>query len=273
MKPKEAFFSKLTPRSQMVFKLLASFNKAVIYRTDNGPDTVDLRSSVALLPRYGDGSLQPWNIVIEQGGGELEAYSLLAFKGKLGEEAFLLKDWRSSLAQDAFYMYHIPSESFYSYASEDAEPHLVLPWSDEYRLAELLLGRCGGVFKARLDAYEAAIAAQLPVKRKVVEQELKREAVIWYITDLEKQQATTWHLTTSRAIPKLGQYRGPLSRHTGRKMIPHDRSEHKNRRYNADGTVRLEWEVAATKVNGGVEARHGAQISDIITTQSRSHHD
>lgn len=264
IKPKEAFFRRLKMRSQMVFRILSSFNKAVTYRTRINPQPIDIDETLTLLPRYGDGQLQPWNLIIERGDREIEAYSLLSLGGTLAGKALLFKDWSSNLSQESFYLYHIPSDTFYSYVAGDSDPHAITAWDNEYTLIATLLGRCGGVFKARLDTYIKAVQAQLPMKLPVGPRAVVEEATKLYLTDFEKQQQSAWRLTTSPAIPKLGQYRGPLSKTTGKKKLPHDRSEHMNRRYNADGTVRLEWKVAATKVNGGVEARHGAQISDIV---------
>ena len=268
IKPKEAFFRRLKMRSQMVFRILSSFNKAVTYRTQTKPQPIDIDETLTLLPRYGDGQLQPWNLVIEQDDGGLEAYSLLSLGGTLAGKALIFKDWSSSLSQESFFLYHISSNTFYSYTNGESEPVAITPWDNTHTLIITLLGRCGGVFKARLRTYIKAVQAQLPRKRQVDTRTVTEEATKLYLTDFEKQQQSAWRLTTSPAIPKLGQYRGPLSKATDKKKLPHDRSEHMNRRYNADGTVRLEWKVAVTKVNGGVEARHGAQISDIIDHHS-----
>lgn len=274
IKIKHKWFNKLIPREQQMYKVAMLSNNAHTYRAVDCdvPEQWQGRSfeqTEGLVPRYSNSVIQPCNLVFKTDDAVLGIYSIYSSKTKREDKcnAMYLRDWSEGLSSKRYYRCE-DGKHFMTVDLADDSVTYIQPDSPEYVLVEAKFRVYGNIFAYRLEQYEKKVRDSIPVSITYGKEQVLEEALAWYLEDItadvSKADDEKYLVTCSEALPKLRRYRGELSKPTGRKMPPHDRTSHKNRRYNPDGTVRLEWDVAATEVNGGAKERFGMQISNIV---------
>lgn len=274
IKVKHKWFNNLIPVEQQMYKVAMLSNNAHTYRAVDCevPEQWQRRTfeqTVGLVPRYSNSRIQPCNLVFKTDSDRLGIYSIYSSMTKRDDvcNAMYLRDWSEGLSSKRYYRCD-DGKDFTVIDLDDETLTPVYPGTPEYVLVESKFRVYGNIFAYRLEQYENKVKDSIPVGITYRSEETLEEALAWYLeditVDIDMAHDEKYLITCSEALPKLKRYRGELSKPTGRKMAPHDRTSHKNRRYNPDGTVRMEWEVAATEINGGAKARFGLQISNII---------
>ena len=274
VKIKHKWLNKLIPREQQMYKVAMLSNNAHTYRAVDCdvPEQWQGRSfeqTEGLVPRYSNSVIQPCNLVFKTDDAVLGIYSIYSSKTKREDKcnAMYLRDWSEGLSSKRYYRCE-DGKHFMAIDLTDDSVTYIQPDSPEYVLVEAKFRVYGNIFAYRLEQYEKKVRDSIPVSITYGKEQVLEEALAWYLEDItadvSKADDEKYLVTCSEALPKLCRYRGELSKPTGRKMPPHDHTSHKNRRYNPDGTIRLEWEVAATEVNGGAKERFGMQISNIV---------
>lgn len=274
IKIKHKWFNSLTPREQQMYKVSMLSNNAHTYRAVDldVPEQWQGRTfeqTEGLVPRYSDSTIQPCNLVFKTDDETLGIYSIYKSKtikdGKCN--AMYLRDWSEGLSSKRYYRCE-DGKHFMAIDLTDDSVTYIMPGTPEYVLVESKFRVYGNIFAYRLEQYEKKVRDSIPASITYSKEQVLEEALAWYLEDItadvSKADDKKYLITCSEALPKLRRYRGELSKPTGRKMPPHDRTSHKNRRYNPDGTIRLEWDVAATEINGGAKERFGMQISNIV---------
>lgn len=274
IKIKHKWFNNLIPVEQQMYKVAMLSNNAHTYRAVDCdvPEQWQKRTfkqTMGLVPRYSNTRIQPCNLVFKTDEKLLGIYSIYSSMTKRNDEcnAMYLRDWSEGLSSKRYYR----CDDGYKFSVIDLTDDSVTTiesGTPEYMLVEAKFRVYGNIFAYRLEQYEKKVTDSIPVGITYKREEALEEALAWYLedttVDIDMANDEKYLITCSEALPRLKRYRGELSKPTGRKMAPHDRTSHKNRRYNPDGTVRMEWEVAATEINGGAKARFGLQISNII---------
>lgn len=274
IKIKHKWFNKLIPREQQMYKVAMLSNNAHTYRAVDCdvPEQWQGRSfeqTEGLVPRYSNSVIQPCNLVFKTDDAALGIYSIYSSRTKREDKcnAMYLRDWSEGLSSKRYYRCEDGKHFMIVDLTDDSVTY-IMPGTPEYVLVESKFRVYGNIFAYRLEQYEKKVRDSIPVSITYSKEQVLEEALAWYLEDItadvSKADDEKYLVTCSEALPKLRRYRGELSKPTGRKMSPHDRTSHKNRRYNPDGTIRLEWDVAATEVNGGAKARFGMQISNIV---------
>lgn len=259
---KNKWFANFSAGELLILKQLMLSNPAQLFDTTDlmvheGWFAQPFKDSLSYLPRYSNGKLQNCNLLVKDDAERYQFYSIFAASDS---DAIYLKHWMRG-TDPGFYARYADGE-YQLVRLNQVNGKLVVKVIVNHSVdIASLFAFYGNIFRWRYMEYERAIAKRVPKRSTVTPAEISTEAKALYQED--NDQVTPLLFTVSNAVPKLGQYKGPLSASTGRKMPPHDRQPHYSYRYNPDGSVRIKFPVKAAEVNGGAKSRVGLQISKL----------
>lgn len=261
LRPDSNWFKSLTKPNQLIVKQLMLTNPAQTFDATEleapaGALSQPFADCLPYLPQYADGHLQPCNLIFKDENEELQFYSIF-----IAGEAIYAKMWVRGQSTDIYARYHNGNYHLVRLNRTGDEVQCEILHVDFD--ASSLFAPYGNLFRIRYNQYYQAVAKRVPKRNPPTTEQIAQEALSLYKVDMVAN--TQYHFSISAGLPKLGQYRGPLSQPTGRKMSPHDRQPHFSYRYNPDGTVRIKFPVKAAEVNGGAKEKLGLQISQLKT--------
>ncbi len=266
LEAKHKWFDSLDAVSKQLIKLMSLTNPAVTHYS-SAEDFKDFITPEPLevfkyIPRYSNDVIQPCNILLDH-VNKVMGISILP-SDEANSMLFRVADFKGNVVARLY--------NNGNYELFDLNDDLDMPEtgniSDGGTVA-VITQVLSSQFKLRYESIMAAVD-----KRKVsignTSADTVEEAVSILMGSSEDQNSDTHvpahFIVTMSSITSIParKYFNHIKRsrkEPTRKMIPHDRREHKNYRYNPDGSVRLEWDVPAAEINGGAKARFGVQIS------------
>lgn len=272
---KKKWFGDMKSKDIMKLKACAISNKAVLYMmssdiADNYGSESEIELSIDLLPRYKNGKIQSFNLVIlnEDETEVEEIYSvyvpdLVYTKNK---DVIYFKRWSGGMMDNSWYR------------KEDDVIHEITAGNpistQEVSYGKLpKLGQMAVMmgFNDMLKCYSRRLSVYIDyfksvmkdAENKLTDKEIKEEAIAQYFGDFKETNTDKFIVTKTSFFPSLTNARIQSRRLAKRKMAPHDRKAHKNYRYGPNGEVVKEWDVDAIEINGGIKARYGMQISSL----------